>query len=1273
MKKIFAKCLTAVFVLSAFFAPFNLNVFADSENNVWKNIYVSTLGNDQNDGSENSPFKTVERAKEEVRKISENMSGDIVVNIADGIYRQTEMLDFTVADSGKNGYNVIYRGEKDKYPVISGGFEVGGFEKYENNPDIYCVSLENYNDVELVRSVFMDGKKYRMAQSDMLIKGEADYDDPDTHYTSDGFYVSKKYMAKYKNPENLELFWSREWVDVICKVDEIIDDPENSGRLIVRMSQSMWQAYKDYPYNGKSPSYDQYFQVINAFELLDKPGEFYYDTKEKKLYIYPYDGTDMKSAKATVPTLERMFYIVGEDIDKKVENITFEGLSLAHTTWLAPGKYGYKGHQVQNTWVTNDCAKYMPGTIKLEWANNINFKNNHIYDHGMSAVDFENAVTNSSVIGNAFNDLDGAAFVEGRREHEEWPQKGGDIAGILEEGDIYADEKYKNPMSDEGKKFYLLEEHTTSTYARQVNGEKAYADEDGMVDLMAANERALIATSYFGKNVGTDRDYKSLRVLVNTEVKNGNQTGAWFGDPYAPEKGEKTWVRADFERKYHINKIVLKFDTNLIGEEYRKSYEILLSNDKNFEDSSTKRVAVQLDTAGEKEVYTVDFPNETFRYMMIRTIGATPFGLTTFYVYSKDKEPYTIIERNKGNEFSNNYAVRCAGSIYSSAVVSTDYTENFKAHHNEIIDTPYTGFEIGSGWSWQPFGSARIDIRNNFVSKTTRFLHDGAAIYTLGFMPYSYIAENYCKTDYTGNGALYPDQGTSYTLWKNNVVEDSGVYAAHFWIKSQRYDKLENTYSDTDMYLQTTDITSKIDAPKVFLPGTMQPEAYEIANNAGLEKEYEYLRAFVPDGSLRLPDEHQCYLSAASMNRLYYIAKSKESTAENMLKNGKFGNLPWEYDYKYYTKIKTALDDTVSRSDPNDIDEIVSLRDAITEARNSVTHLSLDEMREFLKNTLDGVKTYKNFENANYGEYSKTSYDELNEVYKKISSANNLSDKESYALVLDAEEKFESFKNSLIGAEIEYINASDMRGISIDSENRTVTVEFNENIPKNKVNVEIFTNETAECADVNTVLNLEKDAVIPIYQKAKGEYVNWTVKSAQTSGENCGRIGTDKWLTDAKEEYKMFNLTDGALHLDRNCMPYMYNKKCADEFSVNFMPQTPYEKNEFTVVFGAGRADGFKLNSKHMSDAHYELIFSDNSASVMLCKNGIKSAVASVDGTNIKYNGYNDLRVKTEKVNSDVYIGIWLNGEKICSALGNSDITNGYFGFYTPNTAINIK
>lgn len=51
----------------------------------------------------------------------------------------------------------------------------------------------------------------------------------------------------------------------------------------------------------------------------------------------------MKSAKATVPTLERMFYIVGEDIDKKVENITFEGLSLAPYNLACTGKIRLQG------------------------------------------------------------------------------------------------------------------------------------------------------------------------------------------------------------------------------------------------------------------------------------------------------------------------------------------------------------------------------------------------------------------------------------------------------------------------------------------------------------------------------------------------------------------------------------------------------------------------------------------------------------------------------------------------------------------------------------------------------------------------------------------------------------------------------------------------------------------------------------------------------------------------------------------------------------------
>ena len=43
-------------------------VFAEEVDSVQTRIYVAESGNDTNDGTENSPFATIKRAKEEVRK-----------------------------------------------------------------------------------------------------------------------------------------------------------------------------------------------------------------------------------------------------------------------------------------------------------------------------------------------------------------------------------------------------------------------------------------------------------------------------------------------------------------------------------------------------------------------------------------------------------------------------------------------------------------------------------------------------------------------------------------------------------------------------------------------------------------------------------------------------------------------------------------------------------------------------------------------------------------------------------------------------------------------------------------------------------------------------------------------------------------------------------------------------------------------------------------------------------------------------------------------------
>ena len=57
---------------------------------------------------------------------------------------------------------------------------------------------------------------------------------------------------------------------------------------------------------AQSPAY-----IENAFELLDEPGEWYFDRPAKTLYYMPREGQDMAGAEVIVPRLETLLRIEG--------------------------------------------------------------------------------------------------------------------------------------------------------------------------------------------------------------------------------------------------------------------------------------------------------------------------------------------------------------------------------------------------------------------------------------------------------------------------------------------------------------------------------------------------------------------------------------------------------------------------------------------------------------------------------------------------------------------------------------------------------------------------------------------------------------------------------------------------------------------------------------------------------------------------------------------------------------------------------------------------
>src|SRR3546814_6434383 len=91
-------------------------------------IAVSPAGNDAADGSIAHPFRTLTRAQVAVRDA--NAKGDVVVRIADGLYRLDAPITLTAADGGQKGWVVTWTAAPGAKPVLSGGIAVTRSEEH---------------------------------------------------------------------------------------------------------------------------------------------------------------------------------------------------------------------------------------------------------------------------------------------------------------------------------------------------------------------------------------------------------------------------------------------------------------------------------------------------------------------------------------------------------------------------------------------------------------------------------------------------------------------------------------------------------------------------------------------------------------------------------------------------------------------------------------------------------------------------------------------------------------------------------------------------------------------------------------------------------------------------------------------------------------------------------------------------------------------------------------------------------------------------------------
>ncbi len=384
----------------------------EAEAPIYKEFYVSENGSDANDGSKDKPFKSISAARDAVRKLTGKMTGDIIVNILPGRYVQTETLKFTTADNGKNGYNVIYRGtDASSKPVIDGGVKIDGWEEYKDG--IFKAKTEGLSDM---RQLYINGYPAQRARSKYRYAADKAYDDPDTESSQDGCYIRTQNFPVLSNTEDIEFIFNQMWVSQRVAVASIeLEDKQ----WCVKYDQPYFSYTTSASYATIQPLAGTKFYIENAPELLDEPGEFYFDKKSQTVYYYPYPEENILTAEVYTPRTEILVTAMGENRENKISNISFDNLEFRHGAWNDASRTGVEVYQADcilpekmNTSEYQE-GRTLPVQVDIQYADNISVTNCNFINLGSSALGMVECVSNSLVDGNVFRDLSGSGVVIG--------------------------------------------------------------------------------------------------------------------------------------------------------------------------------------------------------------------------------------------------------------------------------------------------------------------------------------------------------------------------------------------------------------------------------------------------------------------------------------------------------------------------------------------------------------------------------------------------------------------------------------------------------------------------------------------------------------------------------------------------------------------------------------------------------------------------------------------------------------------------------------------
>jgi len=374
-------------------------------------IYVSLGGSDLNPGTLKSPFKTIEKARDEIRKLKkEDNQHSFRVVIFGGKYFVDQPVVLSAEDSGLDKTRIVYEGMKGEVVRIIGGKEVSPSAFGNLNTDdpdytrIHSLVRNKIKVLDLNKAGFTDlgklrrrGFSYRNVPSPMELSinntimqlarwPNSGYAKSGKAIDSTGFSYSTNRPDKWKEEKDAWTlgYWKFGWAELYSPIEKI--DTLNNTIKIANKSDSKKGSLTAIGNNRN-------WCGINILAELDVPGEYYIDRDNKRLYVYPPENIDFQSS-------EIMLSMLGENRESIIEatglkNITFRNISLEKS------RYGALSISDGENITLDGCIFRNTGNTTLRLAgNNIKVINSEIFDSGAGGLELKGGDRNNLISGN---------------------------------------------------------------------------------------------------------------------------------------------------------------------------------------------------------------------------------------------------------------------------------------------------------------------------------------------------------------------------------------------------------------------------------------------------------------------------------------------------------------------------------------------------------------------------------------------------------------------------------------------------------------------------------------------------------------------------------------------------------------------------------------------------------------------------------------------------------------------------------------------------------